>query len=282
MAVSQFQRSAERGLLLRQHFKRWALDQFAYMLIVGVVAMLTIARAFDSVYIVDPWLRLTFWFVLLSTTYLAFYVAGAMVVALTLQDVYEEMRLGVFSAVLASVFMGPIGGALISIYTDEITFSPLIALRTFLYFSAVLPMIVFLAFRFCPPVEVSNLLSPMPPGKFPAFPLRPMAEPFIAREAVAPKDPPIYMQADDHHVKSVFECHVEMERASLATEVAKWANTGLRIHRSYWVAESQVAGREWEGRQLYLVLKDGMRLPVGRSYQKTVLQKLGATAKEAS
>ncbi|MCC6006111.1 MAG: LytTR family transcriptional regulator [Rhodobacteraceae bacterium] len=42
---------------------------------------------------------------------------------------------------------------------------------------------------------------------------------------------------------------------------------GLRVHRSWWVARGALEGTEREGQRLFLRLKDGRRVPVGRSFR---------------
>lgn len=41
---------------------------------------------------------------------------------------------------------------------------------------------------------------------------------------------------------------------------------GLQVHRSWWVARSAVEGAEKEGDRLSLVLQNGLRVPVSRTY----------------
>ena len=47
---------------------------------------------------------------------------------------------------------------------------------------------------------------------------------------------------------------------------------GQRVHRSWWVAESAVAGTEKQGQRLYLQLNDGRQVPVGRTYKDGLKQ----------
>ncbi len=42
---------------------------------------------------------------------------------------------------------------------------------------------------------------------------------------------------------------------------------GLQVHRGYWVARTAVAGIERDGRKTVLVLVNGLRVPVSRSFQ---------------
>jgi len=41
-------------------------------------------------------------------------------------------------------------------------------------------------------------------------------------------------------------------------------DAGLRVHRSWWVAQSAIAGSEKSGRDTKIVLETGLRVPVAR------------------
>ncbi len=91
--------------------------------------------------------------------------------------------------------------------------------------------------------------------------------------ASAPKpaaNTPVYLEADDHTLKLVFENRVVLKRTKLSNEMLKWSSEGLQVHKSFWVNISHIAGRERLGRQMILILKTGERIPVGRSFEKVV------------
>lgn len=48
---------------------------------------------------------------------------------------------------------------------------------------------------------------------------------------------------------------------------------GMRVHRSYWVMRSAVAGYRSEGRRTELELIDGLRVPVGKTYRSAVRER---------
>jgi DNA-binding LytR/AlgR family response regulator len=52
------------------------------------------------------------------------------------------------------------------------------------------------------------------------------------------------------------------------------AYRGLRIHRGHWVALDAVSQKVWRDSRLFLELKDGSQLPVGRSYRSEVLAQI--------
>ncbi|TDQ64131.1 LytTR family transcriptional regulator [Maritalea mobilis] len=52
------------------------------------------------------------------------------------------------------------------------------------------------------------------------------------------------------------------------------AYPGLRVHRGHWVALDAVTQKIWRDSRLFLELKDGAEVPVGRSYRSQVLAQL--------
>ncbi len=83
---------------------------------------------------------------------------------------------------------------------------------------------------------------------------------------------PIYSQSEGHYLKIVRESGVDVIRARLSEIEDRYGVHGLRCHKSYWVSRSAIDKRRREGRQMILVLKDGTDIPVGRSYEKRVIE----------
>ncbi|MEL6437508.1 MAG: LytTR family DNA-binding domain-containing protein, partial [Pseudomonadota bacterium] len=101
------------------------------------------------------------------------------------------------------------------------------------------------------------------------------ADDFASAEAVdTPPSTPSYMESEDHYLKCVNDGGVEVVRASLTEFAGKFGNLGFRCHKSFWVAQHAVDHKRRDGRRLLLVLKDGTEIPVGRSYEKSVLSRL--------
>ena len=73
------------------------------------------------------------------------------------------------------------------------------------------------------------------------------------------------MTAEDHYVKVIGDGRSEMVLMSLS-EAAELVppGAGLRVHRSWWVAQSAIAGSEKSGRDTKIVLETGLRVPVAR------------------
>lgn len=91
----------------------------------------------------------------------------------------------------------------------------------------------------------------------------------------------IYVEAEDHYVKMVYSDRVEHKRARFSDVTAELGDTGMRVHKSFWVNRAFVTGTRRSGRRLVLVLRDGVDIPVGRSMERTVLDAL-ASGKDGS
>ena len=83
---------------------------------------------------------------------------------------------------------------------------------------------------------------------------------------------PLFVESEDHSIKVVYEHRVVIKRKSLSDEIRNWQTCGFRVHKSFWVNSQQMERRERIGRRMYLVLKSGQRIPVGRSFEKNVIR----------
>ncbi|MFT3671040.1 LytTR family DNA-binding domain-containing protein [Aestuariivirga sp.] len=86
----------------------------------------------------------------------------------------------------------------------------------------------------------------------------------------------IYVEAEDHYVKMVYSDRVEHKRARFSDVTADLGDTGMRVHKSFWVNRAFVTGTRRSGRRLVLVLRDGVDIPVGRSMERTVVDALAS------
>jgi DNA-binding LytR/AlgR family response regulator len=50
---------------------------------------------------------------------------------------------------------------------------------------------------------------------------------------------------------------------------------GIRLHRSHWVAADHVASLKRDNGKLFVVSRDGMEMPVSRSYAEAVRRRFG-------
>ncbi len=87
-------------------------------------------------------------------------------------------------------------------------------------------------------------------------------------------DVPFYIESEDHYVKIVSAKGVEVVRARLSDLAEEFGEAGMRCHKSYWVSFDAISHKSRAGRQMRLVLKCGTVIPVGRSYEKAVINHL--------
>ena len=82
--------------------------------------------------------------------------------------------------------------------------------------------------------------------------------------------PPILaLSVEDHYVRAHAENRSEMVLMTLAEAVKLMPeDCGVRVHRSWWVARSAVQGHRRDGRDVKLVLADGLAVPVSRDRVK--------------
>ncbi|CAN5318400.1 LytTR family DNA-binding domain-containing protein [soil metagenome] len=74
------------------------------------------------------------------------------------------------------------------------------------------------------------------------------------------------LQMEDHYVRAHTAHGSDLVLIPLRQAVEELSDVeGLRVHRSWWVARSAVAGARWEGRNLRLRLTGGVEAPVARS-----------------
>lgn len=94
----------------------------------------------------------------------------------------------------------------------------------------------------------------------------PRAEPDLAGLLGAAPADVLCLQMEDHYVRVHLPGRSRMVLATMTQAVAALgAARGLRVHRSWWVAERAVTEIAQEGRSLRLVLSNGLAVPVARS-----------------
>jgi hypothetical protein len=74
------------------------------------------------------------------------------------------------------------------------------------------------------------------------------------------------LQMEDHYVRVHTASGSRLVLATLSQAIAALGRAaGLQVHRSWWVADKAVAGAEAHGRNLRLVLTNGLTAPVART-----------------
>lgn len=96
------------------------------------------------------------------------------------------------------------------------------------------------------------------------------------------------LQMEDHYVRVHTAARSRLVLATFGQALEGLAGApGLRVHRSWWVAEGAVVRAELDGRNLKLILNDGLTAPVARTSVAEVrargwLQSRAGRAEEAS
>jgi len=77
----------------------------------------------------------------------------------------------------------------------------------------------------------------------------------------------LYIKVEDHYLRVQTRLGSDLLLLRLSDAVAELdPEFGRQVHRSYWVAQDAVAGVERDGHRTRLVLNDGARIPVSRTY----------------
>ena len=92
---------------------------------------------------------------------------------------------------------------------------------------------------------------------------------------------PLVLKSELHYLQVVTDCGSGLILYNLSDAVeALPAETGLLVHRSYWVAFDAIGALERRGRQGELILFNGERVPVSRGRLADVAEALQARGVE--
>lgn len=80
-----------------------------------------------------------------------------------------------------------------------------------------------------------------------------------------------WVEVDDHYLKIHYEGGQLLKRATLDQLTAELEPEFVRVHRKYLVNRQYIIGTERAGRDTYLLLRNGARVKVGRSFSSKVL-----------
>ena len=111
-----------------------------------------------------------------------------------------------------------------------------------------------------------TLAAPPPPAVSPSTPA-PAATPPDGFETRLPPGfgSLLALKGEDHYVRAIGAHREELILQRLGDAIAELpAGTGLRVHRSWWVARAAVARVERDGRTARLILTNGTEAPVSR------------------
>jgi DNA-binding LytR/AlgR family response regulator len=86
----------------------------------------------------------------------------------------------------------------------------------------------------------------------------------------------IRLTVRDHYTEVVTTRGRELILLRFSDALMEIGNTeGIRLHRSHWVAADHVAGLKRDNGKLFVVARDGMEMPVSRSYAEAVRRRFG-------
>lgn len=116
-----------------------------------------------------------------------------------------------------------------------------------------------------------GILSPAVVAGSPAPDRAEHAESLIAMVEPQKRGPILALRSEDHYVRIYTERGDALVLMRFADALALLgAEPGLRVHRSWWVAERAVQAIVRAGDGLQLILRNGPKVPVSRSYAQQV------------
>ena len=251
--------------LLRQHFVDWRGDGLlaAFLLVLSI--LFTVSGAFVSAQIPVLWARLLYWWIILAQLYILYGLAGAAITLITGKRFHGDRTKELLASLLVPFAMA-ILGRLTLVFFADVPISLDGFVTSYVRYAVTMPVLVYSTSRLCAERELykarrANVEKP-PVAEFATA---------VAGNSGKAKVVPHYIEAENHTVKIVFPDRVVFRRVTLAQEVENWVGHGHQVHRSYWVSCANIAGRARVGRTLYIILKSGDRIPVGRKFERDVL-----------
>ncbi|TWT03055.1 LytTR family DNA-binding domain-containing protein [Reyranella sp. CPCC 100927] len=115
----------------------------------------------------------------------------------------------------------------------------------------------------CPAEDMSGASEPVPPRSTSDAFLRRLP-PELGRDLLA-------LEMEDHYARVHTALGSTLILLRLRDAVAELGeSSGLQVHRSWWVAHGAVAQADREAGKLALVLRNGVRVPVSKTYRDAV------------
>lgn len=102
---------------------------------------------------------------------------------------------------------------------------------------------------------------------------RPVRHPALSSAPMPPafaNDRVTCLQMEDHYVRVHQASGSRLELMPMADAIARYGESGIRTHRSWWVAISAVRAIERDGRNMRLRLDGGLIVPVARNRVEAV------------
>lgn len=81
-----------------------------------------------------------------------------------------------------------------------------------------------------------------------------------------------YIKSTDHYLEIVFNDGSKSTVYGKLTEVLHQSEEswGISPHRSYWIAKNAISGIQYQGRKMYLVMRNGDKIPTSEAKKKQV------------
>jgi len=116
-----------------------------------------------------------------------------------------------------------------------------------------------------------NLLFAPRPGPDRTEPAPVLPDDLIASLPPERRGSLVALEADDHYLRVHTDRGHALVHRRFGDALAQVANVeGLRVHRSWWVVRSAVTRAERDGDRVTLELRNGLRVPVSRTYTLAV------------
>ena len=214
----------------------------------GAAAILALAGPFESGEVMRPAPRLAYWAVVVLTCYSIGYWSSI------LAERVIGSRDGFFKKLLIAASLTSVGVVAAIYLLNGLalnywpTGKPLAILAANV---AVISSIITTVFHVA---DTQDTAQPTPSGV-----------PLLDRLPIDKRAPLVSVSVEDHYVRIRTTKAEEMVLMRLADAIRETADTGLQVHRSHWVATSQVKAATRKGDGAILTMATGPDIPVSRT-----------------
>lgn len=243
----------------------------------AAVAVLTMLGPFGTFQDLSPVQRLAYWGGLIGSGFLAF-EATAQTAVRVLKERARAWRTLLAGVILVVTIVQTVSVALVEQAVRGHDFLTPLGLAELFVYVAVITLLVS-AFPVWAELRDRGLLDPPRPAAEPepvpesaAGAALPGPAPFLSRIPPRLGRDLLALEMEDHYVRVHTAEGSDLILMRLRDAIAELAGLdGLQVHRSYWVAAAAVTGveRKPDGK-LTLLLRNGLRVPVSRSYAAAV------------
>ena len=112
------------------------------------------------------------------------------------------------------------------------------------------------------------------PGPVPFAPAAAPVPPFFKRIPAHLGQELLALGAEDHYLRVITPLGSDLILMRLSDALDELGDAGMQVHRSWWVARSGVDALQRDGGRTLVVLKNGLEVPVSRTYLAAVRDRL--------